>query len=583
MADIPSGEVDDGSDRGQFAGLEFLMSCISVAVGLGNVWRFPYVAYQNGGGAFLLPYLILLFIIGRPLYYLELLMGQFGGKGPIKVWKILPAFKGVGYAQFVCNFYIVIFYNYLMALALFYMFASFNSPLPWTECNSEWANCTIETEFANGSLTEIKQEPISYSEAYFYRHVVHKSTSLSEVNYISFKLIGCMLFSWTIIYFSISRGVKSVGKVAYFTASFPYIVLVSLLIAVLMNEGAVDGLIYVFKPQWHKLLDLNVWYTATEQSFFSLGLCTGQVLMYASYNNFRRDIYKDTMIVGVLDTFTSVLACAVCFSILGTMAHQQGKTIETVLSRGADEGLVFIVYAEGLSKLKYLPQVWSLAFFLMFYTLGLGTALAQIQVLMTSIKDQYPWMNQHTGKLALALCLIFLILEAPLATSAGMYMITILQSSVGSTFFFYAIIELGGFIWIYGLNRACSNFQFMLKREVGLYWKITWAFATPLLITVICIYATYETFFTSNTADTGIPPWGYAIAAALAAVPLGQLPYWAMKALCAKSGSLKQRIRKAFSPHPTWGPSKEADFELWKLHNESISSSPSTYTQSTDL
>ncbi|KAI1284893.1 Sodium-dependent nutrient amino acid transporter 1 [Halotydeus destructor] len=536
---------------------------------------------QNGGGAFLLPYLILLCIIGRPLYYLELLMGQFGGKGPITVWKILPAFKGLGYAQFFCNFYIIIFYNYLMALALFYMFASFNSTLPWTECNSEWANCTIATKLSNGSQIETKQEPISYSEAYFYRHVVHKSTSLSEVNYISFRLIGCMILSWTITFFSIARGVKSVGKVAYFTASFPFIILFSLLIAALMSEGAVDGLIYVFKPQWHKLLDLNVWYTATEQSFFSLGLSSGQALMYASYNNFRRDIYKDTIIVGVLDTFTSVLACGVCFSILGTMAHQQGKTIETVLSGGADEGLVFVVYAEGLSKLKYFPQLWSIAFFLMFYTLGLGSALADLQVIVTCIKDRYPWINQHNGKLAFALCLMFLILEVPLATSAGMYMMALLQNSVGNTLFFYAIIQLGGFIWIYGLNRACSDFQFMLNRKIGLYWKITWAFAAPVSIAVLCIYAIYETFFSSNTADSSMPSWGYAIQAGLAAVPVVQLPFWALKTIWERSGSLKQRIKKAFSPDPTWGPSKEADFKLWKKYNESSTSPPSTYTQNT--
>lgn len=70
------------------------MSCIALAVGLGNVWRFPFVALENGGGAFLIPYFVVLILIGKPIYYLELLIGQFSSRGSIKVYDMVPAMRG---------------------------------------------------------------------------------------------------------------------------------------------------------------------------------------------------------------------------------------------------------------------------------------------------------------------------------------------------------------------------------------------------------------------------------------------------------------------------------------------------------
>ena len=74
--------------------IEFLMSCVALSVGFGNIWRFPFTAYENGGGAFLIPYVILLVLVGKPFYYLEMIIGQFSGKSSIKVWSISPGFSG---------------------------------------------------------------------------------------------------------------------------------------------------------------------------------------------------------------------------------------------------------------------------------------------------------------------------------------------------------------------------------------------------------------------------------------------------------------------------------------------------------
>lgn len=126
---------------------EFIFSCIGLSVGIGNVWRFPTLAYENGGGSFLIPYFILLLLIGKPMYYMELALGQFAQRGPVGVWKMCPLGQGVGVAQCVVSLIVAIYYNVIMAYSIIYLGASFRGiteDLPWSYCGSWWGadeNC----------------------------------------------------------------------------------------------------------------------------------------------------------------------------------------------------------------------------------------------------------------------------------------------------------------------------------------------------------------------------------------------------------------------------------------------------------
>lgn len=126
--------------------IEFLLSCIALSVGFGNVWRFPYTALQNGGGAFVIPYLIVLFVVGRPLYYLEMVVGQFSSRGCVKVYDLCPLMRGIGVGQTITMFTIVGYYAAILSLAVRYFVDSFRSPLPWSECQREWTNC-VDSSF----------------------------------------------------------------------------------------------------------------------------------------------------------------------------------------------------------------------------------------------------------------------------------------------------------------------------------------------------------------------------------------------------------------------------------------------------
>ncbi|KAM7401286.1 hypothetical protein PAMA_005462 [Pampus argenteus] len=133
------GKKDENSRRGNWGNqIEFVLTSVGYAVGLGNVWRFPYLCYRNGGGAFMLPYFIMLVFCGIPLFFLELSFGQFASQGCLGVWKISPMFKGVGYGMMVVSTYIGIYYNVVICIAFYYFFMSMTNLLPWTYCNNPW-------------------------------------------------------------------------------------------------------------------------------------------------------------------------------------------------------------------------------------------------------------------------------------------------------------------------------------------------------------------------------------------------------------------------------------------------------------
>ncbi|EAT45066.1 AAEL003618-PA [Aedes aegypti] len=141
---LDNGETEGAKERDQWGkGIEFLMSCIAMSVGLGNVWRFPFIALQNGGGAFVIPYIIVLLLVGKPVYYMEMIIGQFSSRGSVKVYDCAPAMRGVGYGQVLSIAIVSTYYASLMATTLKYLFESFQKILPWATCDDSWAGFCI--------------------------------------------------------------------------------------------------------------------------------------------------------------------------------------------------------------------------------------------------------------------------------------------------------------------------------------------------------------------------------------------------------------------------------------------------------
>ncbi|XP_015916409.2 sodium-dependent nutrient amino acid transporter 1-like [Parasteatoda tepidariorum] len=548
-------EEEEVSERGTWSkSIQSLFLCLSMSVGLGNIWRFPNVAYNNGGGAFLIPYLLLLFIIGRPLYYLELILGQFSSQGPIKVWRIVPALKGIGYAQIISASYVAIFYNYLMALSVFYIFSSMQSCLPWTACN-----ILNESMSLNVSLSD----DMAMSEYFWRTEVLQKQVDTDYLT-INWKLVLCLLLTWTIVYTSVIQGTNSLGKMSYFTAIFPFFGLICLLIIACLEEGAGEGIKFFFKPDIEKLKDVNVWYKATEQSFFSLNIAYGSIVMIASYNKFHHNIYRDAIIISVLDTIVNLLAGCVSFAVLGSLSYKYSKNITEVVDHEG-LGLAFIVYPEALANISYVPQLWSVLFFFMLFVLGVGSSMSMIETLLTVLKDRFPSLRQRKWLIALVICMLFCALGIPLTTSSGQTILVLLNNyGVGVAIFFYAVFEVVGVTWIYGLNSFCKDVTYMLNKPPGIFWKITWAVTAPVALTVIFLFGVIHTETDNNPS---VPQWATILGWILAAFALVQIPLWFIITLYKDSSvGIVQKFINILRPSENWGPSSPIHFAGWKSY-----------------
>ncbi|XP_042211445.1 sodium-dependent serotonin transporter-like, partial [Homarus americanus] len=290
--------------------VEFLLAVVGFAVDLGNVWRFPYICYQNGGGAFLVPYGIMLVFGGLPLFFMELALGQYHRNGCLTIWRrICPMLKGIGYAICIIDLYMAMYYNTILAWSVYYLVASFGNELPWTSCNNTWntANCTLTANVHNATDKSLTTSP---AKEFFRNEVleVDKSTGIGDLGPVKGSLALCLCSVFFLVYFSLWKGVKSSGKAVWVTALMPYVVLLILLVRGVTLPGATNGILYYITPRFQMLDKAKVWVDAATQIFFSLGPGFGTLLALSSYNKFHNNCYRDALLTSSINCLTSFLA-----------------------------------------------------------------------------------------------------------------------------------------------------------------------------------------------------------------------------------------------------------------------------------
>ncbi|XP_058828159.1 sodium-dependent nutrient amino acid transporter 1-like [Topomyia yanbarensis] len=533
--------------------IEFLLSCIALSVGLGNVWRFPFTALENGGGAFVIPYLIVLLLVGRPIYYLEMLIGQFSSRGCIEVYDAAPAMRGIGYGQTYSTFIVMTYYASLMGLTTRYLIASFGNPLPWSKCKPDWNATCVDSRMAVSFAENITATKVSSAELFFVNDVLKEVTSIDNgIGSPDWKLVLCLLFPWICICLTLMRGIKSSGKAAYFLAIFPYVVMILLLIRACTLEGAGTGMLYFIKPQWDRIFEAKVWYSAVTQMFFSLTVCFGNVIMYSSYNRFSNNVYRDVTVVTILDTATSMLSGLIVFGVIGHLAHVMGvDDIRSVVRGGA--GLAFITYPDAIAKFRFWPQFFAVAFFLMLFVLGIGSNVGMATTIMAVIRDRFPQLKPSL--VAFVIAIAGFGIGTIYTTPGGQFLLDFLDF-YGASFvaLVLAVFEIITFSWIYGVARICRDIEFMLGIKTGLYWRICWAFITPVMLAAILIYhmATYTAFtFHGYVFTDGMYAFGWCVFAA----GVLQLPAWAVYTLMKrKEPRWRDQLTNCFKPTSDWGP-----------------------------
>lgn len=375
-------------------------------------------------------------------------------------------------------------------------------------------------------------------------------------------LVIGLFVTWLLVFLCVFRGVRSTGKASYFLAIFPYVVLIILLIRACTLEGAVDGILFFLTPKWEKLMDAQVWYAAVTQVFFSLSVCFGSIISYSSFNRFNNNVHKDVVVVAYLDTATSLVSGFTIFGVLGNLAHNLGtKDIASVVKGGP--GLAFISYPEAISKFSWVPQLFSVLFFLMLFVLAIGSIVGMTTCCCRAIRDYFPKVKQWHG--CLLITVVSFALGLMYVTPGGQFMLNLIDQYAGAMMVLVVgILELYILGWVYGVQRICKDTGMMISNKPGWYWRSCWGVITPVLMTAILIYS-YATYKPLTYKDQEYPTWAEAIGWTAFAFGVAQIPIWLIVAMMQYPGkTLKDRFIGAFQPKSDWGPWDAETRELYK-------------------
>jgi len=536
---------------------QYLMAALGFAVGLGNIWRFPYLCQKNGGGAFLIPYLLMLVVLGYPLYFLELALGQKIRKGTIGVWcNMNPVLGGIGFASNMISLLIGLYYTTILGWAFFYFFNSFKDPLPWASCPH-----MIPGNKSSPILPECNAS--SATEWYWYRGTLDISENMNEGGDINWQMLGVLALAWVLVYIGIVKGIKSSGKVMYFATLFPYLVLVIFFFRGVTLDGAVNGVVYMLKPNITKLAEAATWKDAATQIFFSLGLGYGTIIAYSSYNNPNNNCMKDAIFVASANCATSIFACFTVFSILGFKSQQSyykclfgsgftEQDVSTVKSWSDDQlntyknehnlvgnntcfpekeltnevqgtGLAFIAFAEAINRFPF-PQLWSVLFFSMLVSIGISSEFGILQTVITTVLDS--GVKVKKWKITGVMCGTLFLLSTIFATRRGSYILDIFDgyaATIGLAVI--CLCEVVALSWVYGVERFKKDVEEMIGVVPNRYFTWSWKYTSPLALFIIIVATIVQYFIGGMTYDRWLiigekkeekyPEWAVAMAVVL--------------------------------------------------------------------
>ncbi|XP_076330492.1 sodium-dependent dopamine transporter-like [Tachypleus tridentatus] len=577
-----SSEKTNEVERGNWTGkYDFILSLLGYSVGLGNIWRFPYLCYSNGGGAFVIPFVIMMLLAGLPLMFMELAIGQYANLGPAALFeRFCPLFQGIGYGMVLVSCTVMLYYNMIIAWTLFYTFASWSRKLPWENCEPGWSTAACysyqdadecaqrngtyynktcvdyETSVSLNLSTIVKNmEKKTPADEYFLHYVLDISRGIEDTGEVKWYLVLCLLLAWIIVFGCLFKGVQTSGKVVYFTALFPYLVLVIMFFRGVTLPGAKEGILWYITPDWSRLAKAQVWGDAAVQIFFALSPAWGGLITLSSYNPFYNNCYKDALIVSISNIMTSIFAGFVIFSVIGYLAHELNVHVEHVVDQGA--GLAFIVYPEVVARLPISP-LWAFLFFIMLLTLGLDSQFALLECVTTGILDCFPVLRGKKTIVVLIVSTFGFCGGIIFTTRSGMYWLELFDKYAANfSVLLIAIFECLLISWNYGTERFLDDIEKMIgprSRAWSFFWGTMWKYFTPAALLFILFFNWIE-YEPLKSGDYVFPGWanaiGWIIAFQSLVVIIGVL-IW--KLISLSKGTVKERFMFLLSPRDDWGP-----------------------------
>ncbi|WP_435337468.1 sodium-dependent transporter [Acinetobacter sp. LH3_13] len=340
----------------------FIIAAIGSAVGLGNIWRFPYVAYENGGGAFLIPYLIAIFAAGLPLLFLDYAVGHKYRKAPPTAYKKLMNSEALGWWQVMVTLLIGIYYASVLSWAGSYMFYSIGQ---------QWGTDT---------------------EKFFFTSYLQNGEGLA-LGFVPTLFIGLVIV-WAVVMFILYGGVKKGVELSNKIFIPLLLILFSILVVqALRLPGAVDGLNAFFTPNWEAMTNYKVWLAAFGHIFFSLSVGFGIMLTYSSYLKRKTNLTGSGLVVALANSSFEILAGIGIFAALGFMAYSAGSSVDEVVSGGI--GLAFIVFPKIISSLGAGGDLFGFLFFASLTVAGVTSMVSILQVPIAAFQDKLGWSRKR--------------------------------------------------------------------------------------------------------------------------------------------------------------------------------------------
>ncbi len=464
----------------------FILAAAGSAIGLGNIWRFPAVAYENGGGAFFLPYLFALLTAGIPLLILEFTIGhKYKGSAPLSLARINKKFEWIGWWQVAIAFVIATYYAVIIAWAMSYSIYSFNL---------NWGNDT---------------------EGFLFSKYLNLADTPGQVGSLVPGVFIPLLFVWLItlgvLIKGIRRGIEAANKIMLPTLLVLFIIIV---IRAVTLDGAIDGLNAFFKPNWDMIFNGKVWVAAYGQIFFSLSIGFAIMVTYSSYLSKKSDITNNAFITGFANSGFELLAGIGVFSILGFMAMQQGVSIDNVVSSGV--GLAFVVFPQIINQFPAFNGFFGFLFFASLVLAGLTSLISIVETYVSGVQDRFKISRTKSVLIGGGLSAIISIL---FATRGGLFFLDVTDYFINN--FGVALAGLIEIIAVAWFAKELRNLQdhanSVSDMRLGAWWRVSLSIITPIVLGIMMFdnirtniaenYGGYETWFVSA--------YGWVIAAAV--------------------------------------------------------------------
>lgn len=478
----------------------FVMAAVGSAIGLGNIWRFPYMVYDNGGGAFLIPYFTAMLIAGIPFMILEFGLGKkFIGSAPKVFSSISKKWEWLGWWQVMVSFIITTYYAVVVAWALNYFVLAFFQG---------WG--TAPKDFFFKKFLAVTDSPL------------HLGSAQPEI-------VIATAAAWFLTIFAVFTGVK--GGIERTNKIFMPLLFLLVFIFIgrgLMLPGAVDGLNWLFTPDFSAILDGKVWADAFGQIFYSLSIGFAIMLSYASYLPEESDISNNACMTVFINCGFSVISGIMIFSVLGYMAQQQGVPISKIATSGV--GLAFITLPTAINLMP-APIFFGTLFFLALSVAGLSSMISLNEVVVAALMEK---MNISRKKAALIFCTVGFVISIAFTTGGGLLLLDIVDHFINNFgVLLGGVIEIIFVAWFCRIDDLRAYINSSSEIKIGRLWSISIRFIAPAMLFFMLV--------SNFVGDVSKNYGGYSTAATLA---FG----WSTLFICIAFAAVCSRQNHAFAP-----------------------------------